>query len=758
MSFSTLQAQTPPNVTLGDPILHLDATTLSLTDGVGVQTWTATVGPHAIQATEANQPKFVANALNGKPGVEFDRTASNFLFTGNFNFTYPSQPNTIFLVKQVSSLAGVLQPILSGVTNNRNNVEIGDGNSYQLFAGTNVSVDGAATDDPVVLTSLFNGGSSALWVNSSLRTLTPVNPGTEALGGVRLGTNVSLSGYYGGFIFEVLVYDGELTEQERKAVEGYLMLKWFPDDLTVFVRDGSTNDLKSGHTTIQDGVDAAAAGDIVEVSAGTYTETVTIDKELTVTGDTDNPENVIIDGNGTGTVVTITAGDVTFEGFTVQNSGGGNVAGIALVSVEDCLIQNNIVKENAVGIAVLENSQNNKIQENVVEDNSQYGVYVNYSASNTSETIKNELLENVISGSERGIYLGETAANTLVKGNEIYENTRGVLLFASDNNTFVDNVLYENAQRAFDIVGSQNNEFTGNDVIGSNDQSDGFVLSTGVGGAADGRHSSGNVLSGNQIANHPNLNVHSTGDPLNGAIATCNYWGTENITNIAAAITGPVMWAPYLIQDADGDDYPWDAINKYVCSSTAPYVVESGVAYPTIQAAVDAAEEDETVVIPSGWYGNDAINTLLAEDGLGFKFGASPGCVGIGESMLGVIFSPTNKIYIDIEGNTHCYDDDVNPGYDQVFVNFGMIDLGGAELIVNLDPDFTPQPGDQFHIFISNSAPILGVFSNPLLIKANNSYFVIQYNVELPDGGYAVTLTTVAPTFKLQINTQQVPN
>ncbi len=754
-------AQSLPSVS-GSLLLHLDATEITgLDDGDKVPTWEDLSSPayDVTQTDVNNQPIYIENGLKGKPVVRFDGS-SDLLTNATIDLTTGT---TVFIVARAASLS---QPNNSGIfatalsqPEQSWQIALNANNTYSFrytndsdVTGNNVNF-GTVTTDPTLFTVVIGTPDGAFCYLNGSQQFNATDITQSAYSQFRVGANRAAQRFHGD-VAEILVYESVLIQSDIELIEEYLREKWF----AVMVYD-SANNFKTGHNTIQAAIDATSTvdGDIVEVSAGTYTETVTIDKKLTVTGDTDNPKDVTIDGDGTGTVVTITASDVTFEGFTVQNSGAGNVAGLALVSVEDCLIQNNIVKDNAVGIAVLEDSQNNKIQENVVEDNSFYGVYVNYSTSNTSETINNEVLENVISGSQRGIYLGETAAYTLVKGNEIFQNERGVLLFASDNNTFEDNVVYENTERGFDIVGSQDNEFTGNDVTGGTSQEDGFVLSTGVGGAANGRHSSGNVLSGNRIADHPGLNLHSTG-ALNGALALCNYWGTENVSNISNLITGPVMWAPYLIQDASGDQYPWDDTDNYICSSTRPYIVESGVAYATIQEAVNAADEDETVVIPSGWYGNDALDTSSAEDGLGFKFGASPGCVGIGEAMPGIVFGPTNKIYIDIEGKTHCYDDEPNAEYDQVFVNFGLINLGGAELIVNLDSDFTPEPGDQFHIFINNDSQIIGEFSNPPLIKVNGSYFVIQYNVELPGNQFAVTLTTVVPTFKLQIGTQQVPD
>lgn len=73
-------------------------------------------------------------------------------------------------------------------------------------------------------------------------------------------------------------------------------------------------------TTIVDAIDQAQPGDRIEVRGGTFPGGLVIDKPVTLVG-IDRP---VIDGGGAGTLVSITAPDVWFEGFDLRNSGASH--------------------------------------------------------------------------------------------------------------------------------------------------------------------------------------------------------------------------------------------------------------------------------------------------------------------------------------------------------------------------------------------------------------------------------------------------
>jgi len=92
----------------------------------------------------------------------------------------------------------------------------------------------------------------------------------------------------------------------------------------------------------------ASEGDIINVSGGTYYGSLEIDKRLTINGQ-DWP---VLDGDGEGTVLKLTAPGTIVRDFVVRNSGSSldqENAGIA-VEANDITIENNRLEETLFGI------------------------------------------------------------------------------------------------------------------------------------------------------------------------------------------------------------------------------------------------------------------------------------------------------------------------------------------------------------------------------------------------------------------------
>ncbi|KSV91041.1 nitrous oxide reductase family maturation protein NosD [Sinorhizobium sp. GL28] len=107
-----------------------------------------------------------------------------------------------------------------------------------------------------------------------------------------------------------------------------------------------------GAGSLAEAVAGAQPGDVLILTDGAYGGPVTIDQPLTVTG----PRGAVVDGLGQGSVVTITAPDVTLTGFTVTGSGRINQdldAGVKIVQGADrARVEKLLVTDNMHGIDV----------------------------------------------------------------------------------------------------------------------------------------------------------------------------------------------------------------------------------------------------------------------------------------------------------------------------------------------------------------------------------------------------------------------
>ncbi|XHH08483.1 MAG: nitrous oxide reductase family maturation protein NosD [Candidatus Bathyarchaeia archaeon] len=123
--------------------------------------------------------------------------------------------------------------------------------------------------------------------------------------------------------------------------------------------------------SIKAAVGNASQGDIIIVKGGVYYENLVIDKALTLEG-----QGAVVDGGGVGTVVFVNADNVTFSGFTVQNSGGNLTdSGIYVNSSESTMLSGNVVTDNNIGV-YLADSPRSLLRDNALTGNKfNFGVY-----------------------------------------------------------------------------------------------------------------------------------------------------------------------------------------------------------------------------------------------------------------------------------------------------------------------------------------------------------------------------------------------
>jgi parallel beta-helix repeat protein len=402
---------------------------------------------------------------------------------------------------------------------------------------------------------------------------------------------------------------------------------WFTDDaeepMVSTATLSVTNISKAPNTAyckIQDAIDdAGTGGETIVVGDGIYYENIIINKANLILVNGSSP---LIDGGGNGTVVTITANDITFEGFSVQNSGSTqNDAGIFLQNVTGCTVKSNNITSNAHGIALAYGSAN-ILYDNEINGNSYYGVAFAGTSGNTIElnTIGangldaialdnasavggsvsigsngNFIKTNTISSSLRdGIFIGENCTtNQITDQNEINDITGiGIHVWRDGAQVISDNII-NNTLVGIKLRGAVNSVISGN-VISEN--------ATGL--EIEQFYLGGNwYTSDNNTIEHNNIYDNTTGVKAdnNGGVlvdVTCNWWGTQDSYEVEQFLNGSIQFLPFLNEDASGDIEPWwSSGQKYSCEGYGPVLVYDNdpatgnlvSSHMTIQGAIDAS-------------------------------------------------------------------------------------------------------------------------------------------------------------------------
>ncbi|MCD6574300.1 right-handed parallel beta-helix repeat-containing protein, partial [Candidatus Aerophobetes bacterium] len=191
------------------------------------------------------------------------------------------------------------------------------------------------------------------------------------------------------------------------------------------------------YATIQQAVDAASAGDTIQISGDVthpVTENVTINVSNLTIQASPGTQPLITASDSSTDVFCISAASVTISGLTV--SGATNAAaGIKVNSVNNCQILNNTVTNNSKGI-YLYSTSGTTVSGNNVSNNTDEGIFLDDSNNAT-------ITGNNISGSNYGIYLGSSDYNTLLKNN-ISNNSHGIYFSSSDNNRVLGNTISNN--------------------------------------------------------------------------------------------------------------------------------------------------------------------------------------------------------------------------------------------------------------------------------------------------------------------------
>jgi hypothetical protein len=198
-----------------------------VTIATGVSQWRDLSGNnnHALQATGAKQPAFVASAKNGKPGVAGDGVDDSM--TAAFTLT---QPEHVWVVAKWNVAPAAFEDLFDAPNGN-------DMRSYRENVGQIVHIVGnnGAADFPATVATTtnfhiydyeFNGASSGFRQDGNVM-VTGQNIPTTAAGGTTLFTfGDGVSNPANATICEFIVYASVLNAADKATLLAYLRLRY----------------------------------------------------------------------------------------------------------------------------------------------------------------------------------------------------------------------------------------------------------------------------------------------------------------------------------------------------------------------------------------------------------------------------------------------------------------------------------------------------------------------------------------------------
>ena len=209
------------------------------------------------------------------------------------------------------------------------------------------------------------------------------------------------------------------------------------------------------YSSIQDAIDDAVDGDTVFVydDSSPYNETIRIEKSINLQGE--HRETTIITGDGKTRVVTCIANQITVQSFTIENA----QYGIYLDGTENCVISENIVKDNYIGIS-LYNASDNLITENTAIHNNRTAIDVTHHSQYNIVSFNNASNNDLC-----GILFDFSPSNNTIANNTVVNNgVTGMRFYDTSNNIIYGNRIVNNWQQGLLVELSSNINISRNTI------------------------------------------------------------------------------------------------------------------------------------------------------------------------------------------------------------------------------------------------------------------------------------------------------
>jgi nitrous oxidase accessory protein len=197
-----------------------------------------------------------------------------------------------------------------------------------------------------------------------------------------------------------------------------------------------------GDRAIATAIDRAADGDILRLRPGTYPESLTLARPITV----DGGGGALLTGTGQGSVITVTGPDVTVQGLTISGSGSSHEtidSGVKLTKTADrAVVRDNTLLGNLYGVDI-------------------HGARDALVAGNTIEGRRDHRMND----RGNGVYVWNAPGAT-VEGNDLRWGRDGIFVNTSRRNVFRANT-FRDLRFAVHYMYASDSEVSGNVSIGN---------------------------------------------------------------------------------------------------------------------------------------------------------------------------------------------------------------------------------------------------------------------------------------------------
>jgi hypothetical protein len=216
--------------------LWLDASNVSNgsnpTNGSAVSSWVdlSGVSGNATQATSGQRPTFHVNIQNSLPGVQFTSASSQCMQVASISL---GSQITVFAALRCNTVNTWFMEQSPDINSNDGFYMYNGGFATQIKnSGVNVmtaNIAGWLGTSPALGMIRYDGANAVAWLNGALY------PGSTGTGSItnnnvtnvlNIGSRNQAALFFNGYLHELIIYNGALTDARVGLVNEYLRRKW----------------------------------------------------------------------------------------------------------------------------------------------------------------------------------------------------------------------------------------------------------------------------------------------------------------------------------------------------------------------------------------------------------------------------------------------------------------------------------------------------------------------------------------------------